>query len=360
MGDGTEFDDALSGLPGFRVLAVTDDGGELLVGIETMRRAAGYPACGVIARTDVCNIIGSRCSQSGETDVSDIRRVIWQYWETRGSGSKPAFIDGLHSIARRNSGCQVELVTPQTLSEYIPDLPDTISRIDVMAHKADMIRAMLVARHGGMWLDSDAIVLRDLNWLFDLLDTYEFVCFNEGGRLEEGRPLTVNCFLSRPEGIVINEWVRQQHGKFPKTKFGWDEIGSDLLSAICLAETKRVKAVPFELICPITWDQVSRFGDKSADLSTVLSECFIVMLSNFSLRERAPAFRRLTCGQIANADNLLGSIMRAALRGDEVDRVSPTVADRIRALIMQLRDIAWRVHRRIGSRRGSATSSRSA
>jgi integrase len=41
MGDGTEFDDTLLGLPGFRVLAVTEDGDELLVGIETIRRAAG-------------------------------------------------------------------------------------------------------------------------------------------------------------------------------------------------------------------------------------------------------------------------------------------------------------------------------
>ena len=51
MGDGTEFDDALLGLPGFRVVAVSEDGDELLVGIETIRRVAGCPSCGVIART---------------------------------------------------------------------------------------------------------------------------------------------------------------------------------------------------------------------------------------------------------------------------------------------------------------------
>src|ERR1700674_3341734 len=51
MGDGTEFDDALLGLAGFRVTAVSEHGDELLVGIETIRRAAGCPACGVIART---------------------------------------------------------------------------------------------------------------------------------------------------------------------------------------------------------------------------------------------------------------------------------------------------------------------
>ena len=51
MGDGTEYDDVLLGLRGFRVLAVTDDGAELVVGIETIRQAAGCPSCGVIART---------------------------------------------------------------------------------------------------------------------------------------------------------------------------------------------------------------------------------------------------------------------------------------------------------------------
>ncbi|MGA9077402.1 MAG: transposase family protein [Acidimicrobiales bacterium] len=39
------------GLPGFRVLAVAEDSDELLVGIETIRQAAGSPSCGVIART---------------------------------------------------------------------------------------------------------------------------------------------------------------------------------------------------------------------------------------------------------------------------------------------------------------------
>ena len=46
MGDGTEFDDTLLGLRGFRVLAVTEDGDELLVGIETIRRAAGVLPAG--------------------------------------------------------------------------------------------------------------------------------------------------------------------------------------------------------------------------------------------------------------------------------------------------------------------------
>ena len=51
MGDGTDFDDVLLGLAGFVVTGVTENGDELLIGIETIRSAAGCPACGVIART---------------------------------------------------------------------------------------------------------------------------------------------------------------------------------------------------------------------------------------------------------------------------------------------------------------------
>ena len=104
-----------------------------------------------------------------ELGVKRWERVIWQYWET--VNEKPAFIDGLHEIAKRNSGLEVILVTPETLRDYLPNIPPEILRITEIAHKADMIRTMLVMQYGGMWLDSDAIVLQKLDWILDLLDS---------------------------------------------------------------------------------------------------------------------------------------------------------------------------------------------
>lgn len=45
-------------------------------------------------------------------------------------------------------------------------------------------------------LDSDAVVLRRLDWILDLLDEHEFVGFNDGGLLEKSHPwgVRVNCF----------------------------------------------------------------------------------------------------------------------------------------------------------------------
>jgi hypothetical protein len=241
-------------------------------------------------------------------------RVIWQYWET--VGDKPAFVDDLHTIAKRNAGVEVILVTPESLDSYLPDIPSQLSAISQLAHKADMIRAMLVQKHGGMWLDSDAIVLRPLQWILELLNGCEFVGFNDGGMLADGRPwVRVNCFASRSGGKVISEWVRQQHAKFPRTEYDWEEIGSALLHPICLQHRSTVKMLPFEAIAPVRWDQVSLFASHDVDPSTILRDCYIVMLSNQSLKSRAPWLRWLTANQIASGDYLLSAIMRRAMVG---------------------------------------------
>lgn len=263
-------------------------------------------------------------------------RVIWQYWETR--GRKPGFVDGLYEIARRNSGCTVTLVTPATLKDYLPDLPDDVLRIKEIAHKADMIRSMLVARHGGMWLDSDAVVLQDLNWLFDLLDDHEFVGFNNEGRLGEQRPwVRVNCFASRAGGAVISEWVSRQQAKFPRTTYGWEEIGTEILHPVCLSHRERVKILPFESICPIPWNKVEEFTSNAQNADEMVANSSIIMLSNYSLKSRAPSLRTKACCEIAQEDHLLGSIMRSALRGVAVDEPAPsTLTQRFRAALRRL------------------------
>ncbi len=251
--------------------------------------------------------------------------VIWQYWETR--GEKPAFVDGVHRLARRNSGCEVNLVTPETLHNYLPNIPGHVLKIKELAHKADMIRAMLLSRHGGMWLDSDAIVLRELKWLFDFLEKYDFVAFNYKGPADPPG-FSVNCLLSRAKGRIATEWATQQHSKFPRVKYRWTEIGQDLLDPICLTNLDQVKVLPFAEICPIMWDHVEEFQQSPARADQILEKCYVVMLSNASLKDRAPELRRLTCQDIAHGDYLLSAIMRRALGGQPVDDVTRPAPER--------------------------------
>lgn len=238
--------------------------------------------------------------------------IIWQYWETK--GRKPLFVDELRYIAKKNSGIEVILVTPENIRDYLPDIPDEIFKIEELAHKADMIRARLIYTHGGMWLDSDAIVLSDLNWLFDMLTEYEFIGFNDHGRFDES-PLNVriNCFVSKPKSKVMEQWVTAQSAKFPKTVYNWTEVGTDLLDPIIVTNQASVKLLPFDLICPIRWNEVSRFTSRWENSKKILTNAQVVMLSNKSLQERNPKLTQTPVSELASDDTLIADIIKKAL-----------------------------------------------
>lgn len=244
-----------------------------------------------------------------------MERVIWQYWETK--GTKPLFVDGLYEIAKKNSGVEVIQVTPQTLEQYVPDVPEELFKIGELAHKADMIRTMLVCRHGGMWLDSDAIVLSDLNWLFDVLSDCEFVGFNDNGSIHES-PLNVrvNCFLSRPDSRVLSSWVKAQHSKFPKTTYSWSEVGTELLDPIVAENIESVRLLDFDIVCPVKWNEVDRFTSKWRSSKRLLDNTSIVMLSNKILQDRGSRIVDTPLDELSEEGTLLADILKRAHDAD--------------------------------------------
>lgn len=240
-----------------------------------------------------------------------LERTIWQYWETK--GKKPKFVDDLHDLVRHNSGLDVVLVTPDTLTNYLPDIEKEIFDIEEIAHKADMIRTRLVARYGGMWLDSDAIVIRDISWIVDLTSRYNFVGFNDRGQLRQERPwVRVNCFAAPPRSPIMKKWVDEQTKKLSKGTFSWEEIGTEIIHPLCLEASEQVKILPFEKISPVRWRHVERFGSHWRTPSDIINDVYIVMLSNKSLEDKFPELRGMSIEEIEKANVYLSHFIRRA------------------------------------------------
>lgn len=260
--------------------------------------------------------------------MTDSTRIIWQYWETR--GEKPAFIDGLHDLVVRRSGLESIVVTPETLETHLPDLEPEIRAIPELAHKADMIRTRLIHRHGGMWLDSDAVVMKDLDWILDELAQHDFVGFSDESGAGAAK-VKINCFAARAGSVVMGEWVRAQADKLPRTSFDWTELGSEILDPICARHADRVRLYPFERISPVSWRQVRRFGDRGVLPGAELDGCDVVMLSNKVLEKKLPQLRRMTVEEIAASGIYLSHFLRRAMDPGYVP--VPTLYQRAKALL---------------------------
>lgn len=97
-------------------------------------------------------------------------------------------------MERKAVGYTLKVVTSDNLRDYLPDLPDRVFRIALqprrkwqkyfsrrarraaaIALRADYIRAFLLERYGGLYVDSDAIVLEDLAPYFEDMERVGFL-----------------------------------------------------------------------------------------------------------------------------------------------------------------------------------------
>jgi len=105
---------------------------------------------------------------------------IWMYWENKKGQDKPTYIKLCYETIKKNCGdkFKIHLLDEKTVYDYLPDLrQDLDEKLKRIPYKADYIRYSLLYKYGGIWLDSDIIVLKDLSELIEKLDKYEYIGF---------------------------------------------------------------------------------------------------------------------------------------------------------------------------------------
>lgn len=98
-------------------------------------------------------------------------RTVWMYWEQApGTDEMPELIVRCVESARRHA--VVTLLDRESIGRYVRPSA-AADRLPSIAQRADYYRALLLHTHGGMWLDTDTIVLRPLDALFETLHAAE-------------------------------------------------------------------------------------------------------------------------------------------------------------------------------------------
>ena len=157
---------------------------------------------------------------------------VFIYWE----GYKYKLIQILHKIiylhSHNETKYKIYFVNSENLHYYIDSVPSFFNKMAVK-HKSDYIRYKLIYKYGGIWLDSDTIVMNDLSSLFDIMKNKEGFFMKENNKI-----IFSGVFGSRANTNLLKNIIKNIDQVLNKKneKLGWSDIGSILLNNIYLKD----------------------------------------------------------------------------------------------------------------------------
>ena len=211
-------------------------------------------------------------------------RNIYLYW----IGKEYKLISILRNLiylhSTNGTGYKIHLITDKNIRKYIQNIPNYFNNL-CPAHQADFVRVNVICDYGGIWLDSDTLVLESLDSLFDFIET------KKGFFIKQNNDTLCNgIFGSKPNTSLMIEWKNQMR-KILDNKLGkidWCDIGNNILQNLYnknVAFYDNYKIFNgIDNLYPVNWNNcVTEFIDKPYDNYKQIIRSYqpLVVLVNF-------------------------------------------------------------------------------
>lgn len=151
-------------------------------------------------------------------------RNLFIYWE----GPEFKLIKLLRELIYMHSnsgiGYNVIFINRGNLDQYI-EIPHYFDSL-CLAHQADYVRVNVICDRGGIWLDSDTLVMKSLDSLFNILDT------QEGFFIKENNQILFNGVFGSNKNTPLMESWKMEMNQILNTKgnsIHWTEVGNSIL-----------------------------------------------------------------------------------------------------------------------------------
>jgi hypothetical protein len=186
------------------------------------------------------------------------QRNLYLYWV----GEEYTLITILRNLIYLHStngiGYKIHLINEKNIRDYVEDIPSYFSSL-CPAHQADFVRVNVICKYGGIWMDSDTLVLNSLDSVFEHLDR------NNGFFIKQNNQLLWNgVFGSRANTPIMIEWKKRIRTLLDANmgKIGWCDIGNDMLEDIYhktphLYENYSIFNGLYNMY-PVNWDKCER------------------------------------------------------------------------------------------------------
>jgi len=147
---------------------------------------------------------------------------IFTYWDYANEPRPLVKLNVQSWLAHAPLGTELVLVNESNFHTLIPDVPPQLFKLPYAACKSDVVRAAVLYHHGGLYLDTDFIVMKSLRHVFAKLDEgWDVVTYGDRGDLESGtcrdNMFTSNFMAARKGNPVSATWWENIKTKLTRT-----------------------------------------------------------------------------------------------------------------------------------------------
>jgi hypothetical protein len=193
-------------------------------------------------------------------------RNIFLYWVGKNYKLISILRNLIYLHSTNGKGYKVILLNDENINEYIKHIPTYFKNM-CPTYQADFVRVNVICDYGGIWLDSDTLVLESLDSLFNYND------LQNGFFIKEGNYILCNgIFGSRPNTPLMIKWKTDLINKLDNKQgnVDWGEVGSQLLQTMYIENPSIYEDYNIfnglDNLYPVNWDNcVTEFIDKPYD-----------------------------------------------------------------------------------------------
>lgn len=155
-------------------------------------------------------------------------RNVYLYWVGKEYSLLSILRKLMYIHSKRGKGYNIHLITDKNIQNYVQDIPPYFTKL-CPAHQADFVRVSVLCAFGGIWLDSDTLVMDSLDTLFDCIE------HTQGFFIRENNSILWNgIFGSKANTPLMIEWKTNVRKTLDakQTTIRWSEIGCRMLQSM--------------------------------------------------------------------------------------------------------------------------------
>ena len=125
---------------------------------------------------------------------------IFTYW----AGNKFKLLVLLEDLMLENSkknNYNLILLNDKNIKKYI-DVPLKFTHFK-LNHQSDIVRTRIIYKYGGIWLDSDTLIIENLDYYFNIIDNY-----NSFFTLQDEIIVCSGFFGCKRNNLFVNKWLK--------------------------------------------------------------------------------------------------------------------------------------------------------